>query len=61
MRTLLRRAILAAVPAVALPVALLATPGTALAGAPPLSIHMTNQVGLFWRGRTAAVWTTTAS
>ena len=46
MRTLLRRAIVAAVPAVTLPVALLAAPGTAQAFPAPVTISIAHQATL---------------
>ena len=58
MRTLLRRAILAAVPAVTLPVALLAAPGTALAGPAPMTISVAHQATLVAGGAAAVVTVT---
>jgi len=55
MRTLLRRAILAAVPAVTLPMALLIAPGTALAGPAPMTISVTHQATLVAGGGAAVV------
>ena len=46
MRTLLRRAIVAAVPAVTLPVALLAAPGTAQAFPAPVTVSIAHQATL---------------
>lgn len=50
MRSFIRHALAAAVPVVALPVALLASPGTALAGGPSATVHITGQATLLSDG-----------